>query len=130
MMLLYNTRIRNNVEVFKYDVRDLSYLVGKTLVLQNIDGIEVANSTSENTENSFGTMEAGRYIVSVAETAQIISVINLTEQSEAKIDLKAVVVPLQGAEFTIYYEDGVTPVNDPSIYQSKNKLKWYDYKTT
>lgn len=126
---IYNTRIRNNVEVFKYDVRDLSYLVGKTLVLQNIDGIEVANSTSENTENSFGTMEAGRYIVSVAETAQIISVINLTEQSEAKIDLKAVVVPLQGAEFTIYYEDGVTPVNDPDYTTNPVVTNEYGYAT-
>lgn len=110
---VYNTPVRNNVEVFKYDVRDLSYLKGQAMKLYNAAGKEIKEMISDTTTVDFGTVDAGRYYVRLVSTDKTIASIYVQEKGNAVLDLTKATKPLSGAEFTIYQKDGKTPVNDP-----------------
>lgn len=132
---IYNTPIRNDVELYKYDTRDVSYLAGKEFALiNNENGQVAAKATSETKTYNFGTLEAGRYTMILADNSSdvIYNVVKVAEKTDnVTVDLSDVQFPLEGAEFTIYYADGKAAaepvVTDKSGYAQFPQLLYGQY---
>ena len=100
---VYNIPIVNDIEVFKYDVRNRSDLNGQTLKLFDSNNNEVASS---NTDYNFGSVDAGKYTVRLKDGITIVGAYRFTETTSFKLDLTQIRTPLAGAEFTLYNSKG------------------------